>query len=278
MPKGCDTVFFPGCTLTGTRPRQTLRLFDYLKGQIPHLGIVLDCCCKPSHDLGCDAHFKSLFHEMKDYLLKNGVKKVLAACPNCYQVLKQYGNPIGVESVYEVMSRNGLPAKRDMKGSVCIHDPCAVRVESGIHEAVRRLVKGTGLSMEEMTHSREKTICCGEGGGACSVNPELAGKWSSLRAEEAGGRRIITYCAGCYSSLSRANPTSHIIDLIFEPEAALSDKVKVSRSPFTYLNRLRLKKRLKQTVDAAVRREREPTAAPKRLHRIMMRKGTKEPL
>jgi hypothetical protein len=44
---------------------------------------------------------------------------------------------------------------------------------------------------------------------------------------------------------------------MFAPEAALSDKVQVSRAPFTYLNRLLLKRRLKNGVDAAVSRERD---------------------
>jgi ferredoxin len=52
LPEGCDTVFFPGCTLPGTRPATTLRLYEYLQAGDAAMGIVLDCCTKPSHELG----------------------------------------------------------------------------------------------------------------------------------------------------------------------------------------------------------------------------------
>jgi hypothetical protein len=52
LPAGCDTVFFPGCALPGTRPDAVSELFEALKQVIPNLGIVLDCCLRPSHDRG----------------------------------------------------------------------------------------------------------------------------------------------------------------------------------------------------------------------------------
>ena len=48
---------------------------------ITDIGIVLDCCTKPSHDLGDEEHFNAMFGEMKDYLLSQGIKTVLLACP-----------------------------------------------------------------------------------------------------------------------------------------------------------------------------------------------------
>ena len=52
LPEGCDTIFFPGCGLPGTRPKRDPPGFNHLRSFIPGLGIVLDCCTKPSHDLG----------------------------------------------------------------------------------------------------------------------------------------------------------------------------------------------------------------------------------
>ncbi|MCD6527238.1 MAG: hypothetical protein J7K75_09635 [Desulfuromonas sp.] len=52
LPEGCDTVLFPGCALPGSRPQLTWQLYNHLQHSIPTLGLVLDCCTKPSHDLG----------------------------------------------------------------------------------------------------------------------------------------------------------------------------------------------------------------------------------
>jgi len=256
LPDNCDTIFFPGCTLPGTRPDKTIKLYEYMRERIPALGIVLDCCTKPSHDLGREAYFNAMFGEMKNFLVTNRIRDVYVACPSCYQVFRRYGKAFTVKTVYEFMARNGLPSTEKVKQTVSIHDPCSSRFEKQVHSAVRELAAKQGLTIAEMDHHGEKTICCGEGGAVSFVNSELASNWSHLITKESNGKRMITYCAGCVDLLGRLTPTSHIIDLLFEPEAFIAGKVKVSRSPFTYLNRIRLKARLKKIVNASVTRER----------------------
>ena len=256
IPEGCDAIFFPGCTLPGTRPDKVLKLFEHMKRTIPSLGIVLDCCTKPSHDLGRENHFHAMFQEMKDYLVEHGVRKVIVACPNCYKVFRKYGDELSVSTVYEFMAQHGGPQTANIDGTISIHDPCALRFEEPVHSAVRDLAFRKGLSVEEMPHSGVKTLCCGEGGSVGCLSPDLSKNWGLLRKKETNGNRIITYCAGCAHFLSSLAPTSHILDLLFEPENTMAGNVKVSKAPFTYLNRLKLKKQLSNMSNGAVTRER----------------------
>jgi len=256
LPQNCDTVLFPGCTLPGTRPDKVKGLYDHLCKTIPTLGIVLDCCTKPSHDLGREKHFQAMFSEMKEYLLQHGVKNVLVACPNCYRVFKQYGGSLQVKAVYEHLAATSLPQTANIAGTVTIHDPCVTRNEEQIHAVIRRLATEKSLTIQEMKHHGVRTICCGEGGSVGCVNPDYSKSWGVRRKGEADGVRILTYCAGCANFLGSLNPTSHILDLLFEPEATLAGKVKISKAPWTYLNRLRLKSYFKKNINAAVSRER----------------------
>lgn len=256
IPKDCDTIFFPGCTLPGTRPDRVKRLYEHLKKSIPNLGIVLDCCTKPSHDLGRRDYFTGMFQEMKDYLVKNGIRKVIVACPNCYKIFSKYGDELSVMTAYEFISKRGIPLSGIVNGLVTVHDPCSVRFEESIHSSARELIYKKGLDIEEMPHSGKKTFCCGEGGSVGFLNPDLSKNWGNLRKKEADNKKIITYCAGCANFLNSVTPTQHILDLIFEPEATMSGKVKVSKAPFTYLNRLGLKKYFKKTINAPITRER----------------------
>jgi len=105
LPEACQTILFPGCTLTGTRPDTTLKLLNYLKKIYPRLGIVLDCCCKPSHDLGRQTFFHEMFSEMQKYLIDHGIKNVITACPNCYQMFNHYGSPLEVTTEIEKNKR-----------------------------------------------------------------------------------------------------------------------------------------------------------------------------
>ena len=256
LPEGCDTVFFPGCTLPGTRPETTWQLFAHLQGSFPYMGIVLDCCTKPSHDLGRQAHFDSMFGEMAHYLVASGIRKVLVACPNCYKIFKQYGNGLEVQTVYEVLSAGDLPDGASGTGELVVHDPCPLRGETDIQDAVRSILSRMGLQVSEMKHRRQRTLCCGEGGSVGFVRRELARKWGRIRKMEAKDRTLVTYCAGCAGFLNRQVPTVHIVDVLFAPHKTLNGGVRVAGSPFTYINRLKLKRRFKRTLAPAIQRVR----------------------
>ena len=256
LPAGCETVFFTGCALPGTRPEQTFQLYQKMKKDIPNLGIVLDCCDKISHDLGRQEYFQAMFGEMRDYLVDQGVRKVIAACPNCYRMFDEYGTGLTVSTVYEVLAEDMAPADSSRNQTVSIHDPCGLRFKEQAQTAVRSLVTSRGVKIEELNHHGRKTSCCGEGGCVGCLSPELSGNWGENIKEEAKGRKLLTYCAGCANHLSGLTPTSHIVDFVCDPEAALAGRVKVSKAPMTYLNRLKLKRRFKKEVDASVTRER----------------------
>ncbi|MDZ7666425.1 MAG: 4Fe-4S dicluster domain-containing protein [Desulfotignum sp.] len=85
LPEGCDTVFFPGCTLPGTRPETTWQMFTHLQKMVPSLGVVLDCCNKISHDLGRQDHFDSMFTHLHDFSEKTPYSKSIGGLPQLLQ-------------------------------------------------------------------------------------------------------------------------------------------------------------------------------------------------
>lgn len=256
LPHGCDTVFFPGCTLSGTRSQTVMEAYLQLSKVIPSIGMVLDCCTKPSHDLGRQEHFIAMFGEMRDYLSGQGVKNVLVACPNCYKVFARYGDGLTIRSIYEVIGGLASDSASNTETHVTVHDPCATRFEKTLQSSVREIIRARGFTIVEMDHSAEKTLCCGEGGTVGAIAPELAGEWTKLRLEEAAGRTIVTYCAGCAAMLGRTVPTVHILDMLRQDDPDDMTGSKVTRPPFTYLKRLQLKRWLRKNVQAEHSRER----------------------
>ena len=254
LPTGCDTVFFPGCSLPGTRAETTWKLFQQLKKQLPHLGVVLDCCHKPSHDLGRQPFFLTQFSTMQDRLIKHGVRRIIVACPNCFKVFQEYGQGLTIQTAWEILaaplaSTVNPPASAIARRRITIHDPCPLRHHQEAHQAVRVLLAGLGLEIHEMRHSRNRTICCGEGGAVGAISPDLAQKWGEIRKHEAGDDLIITYCAGCVGYLARAGmKVAHLGDLVINPKKALAGKSSEARAPWTYLNRIRLKRKLQKAL------------------------------
>lgn len=305
LPDGCRTVFFPGCTLPGTRPGTTWRLYTHLRSCIPALGVVLDCCHKPSHDLGRQEYFLRRFTALCRSLREAGVDTVLTACPNCHKVFSRYAEGLRVRTVYETLA--GHPPQkpgdasldRTMQTSgnaygnapetypvtgpvtesgtdpataygtdpVTVHDPCPLRAETAVHDAVRELLLREDMRVEEMTHARGRTLCCGEGGAVSLRAPGYARQWTARRQRQAKGRTVVTYCAGCARYLglsdnghsggshaaqnrrdgtaarrSHSPPVLHVLDVLF-PSGDGCSKPPL-RGPWTYAARLLLKLRL----------------------------------
>lgn len=249
FPERCDSVFFPGCTLAATRSNVTQSVYDYCKKLDPTLGIVLDCCTKPSHDLGLHGNFEKSLVQLTDHLKINNIKRIFTACPSCYATFKAYAGGFETCSIYEWLAENPPPppVNEFFAETVAIHDTCATRSVTKIHDAVRTLVTGTGAGLKEMKHNRDRAICCGEGAAAAFIAPAIAAGWRTIRKNEASGKRVITYCAGCSNTLGKEVPTTHLLDLLFDPKNAIQGKEKIAKAPFTYVNRLLLKNRLQKS-------------------------------
>lgn len=246
LPEGCTSIFFPGCTLAATRSSVTESMYHSCKKVDPGIGIVLDCCMRPSHDLGLQGNFEKSFAELTDLLKKNTIKKIFTACPSCYATFQAYATHFETVSIYEWLADNLPPGREFFTETVTIHDTCVSRSATKIHDAVRTLVARTGAEIEEMKHHRERALCCGEGAAAAFIAPALTARWRATRKSESSGKRVITYCAGCSHALGKEVPTTHLLDLLFDSQNAIPGKEKISKTPFTYIDRLLLKHRLKK--------------------------------
>jgi hypothetical protein len=107
LPQGCTTIFFPGCSLSGTRPDVVNRIFAELQRTDPAMGIVFDCCMKPSSSLGREQYATDMFAEMNDWLTGQGVTEVMVACPNCQTMFTSLGRGLKVRTVWEFLADSG---------------------------------------------------------------------------------------------------------------------------------------------------------------------------
>lgn len=249
LPQGCDTIFFPGCSLPGIRPDLTLQIYLRLCKTIPRLGLVLDCCSKPSHDLGMHSQFEKRFLPKLARLRKEKISHIIVGCPSCYRIFEQYGAGLSVSLVYSELDRiesnQGTGKKPDTRiGKCTIHDPCTLRFSPDCLESARNIARRRGADPIEMKHSRRKTFCCGEGAGAGLLKDAPTADWKAKRLEEACENTIFTLCGGCATTLSSTH-TYHLLDLYDEQHQWSEESDRSVRFfPLTYLNRLALRLRL----------------------------------
>lgn len=220
------SLFFPGCSLSSYSPELVLAAYDYLREKLPGTGIMLGCCGGPTYLTGDEKSFKDVFQDMASEAGKLGVEQVIAACPFCYGLLKQYRPDLNPVTLYQILDKIGLPVGKPENLTINIHDPCNARFEPEIQESVREIIKETGLEVKEIDHIKEETHCCGMGGLVYAVDGEL-GSLRSRRTLDESGEVLVTYCATCREILQgQGGRVVHLLDLIFN-----SSPDDASRSP-----------------------------------------------
>ncbi len=240
LPEGCETAFFPGCTLPGLFPEGTIAAYSALKKKDPSIGMILNCCSKPSKMLGLINEHTESISDIFDFIKSKGIKRILTACPNCHMTFKEFSPSIEIISIYEELVNLEIKTNTAWLKHATVHDPCVTRFESAVHNSVRTLLCRAGIELIEMEHSREHTFCCGEGGGVPAHNAENARAWTQKRRLEAKqtGAPIVTYCAGCANYLSDEKPVAHVLDLLFVKR---NETPELPKFQIGYLNRLKLR-------------------------------------
>ena len=148
-----------------------------------------------------------------------GAQELICACTHCLHTLKEYLPGLKARSLYEVMAELGPPeSPTPVRSLFHVHDACGARENPAIHEAVRHLVTAQGHCLEEMAHSKERSICCGDGGMVYAVDPALAAKMTAFRLSEAH-LDLVTYCATCRARFALSGrPALHVLELLFNPD------------------------------------------------------------
>jgi len=240
IPQGCTTVFFPGCSLSGTRPDAVRELYCMLLQQDATIGLVLDCCGKISHDLGLQEQFETIFSRLHNRLKRYGVTRIITACPGCSKLLRNYGAGLESISIYEhlLFSCHSEAVQLDRPRTVVIHDPCPSRFDAVQQQATRKLLQVRGWQVEELPFNGISTRCCGQGGMVEGCVPGTVTKEAGIIAAAAAGRSLVSSCGACCETLSATTPTAHIADLLTETGSFTTQPVSSLKR---WLNRLKLR-------------------------------------
>ncbi len=162
------------------------------------------CTGDPVRRLGNDLMFQQLAEANLDTMGQNKVKKIVSICPHCVRTIqedwKEYGTPPAIEHHSEFLARHleQLPAIQS-KESIVFHDPCYLGRYRNVYDEPRAVVASAGTLVEAPRH-RERSFCCGAGGGLAFLGEERGDRVSSVRADElasTGATTVGTACPFC---------------------------------------------------------------------------------
>jgi Fe-S oxidoreductase len=161
------------------------------------------CNGDPARRLGNDLLFTTLAEENLENIASGKVKKMLSICPHCVRTMstdwREAGQTVEIEHHSELLARHKmrLPVEPDEnRETVVYHDPCYLGRYRGVYDEPREVLS-RAVEVLEAPRNRERSFCCGAGGGQMFLGEEKGKRINIARAEELVATGAGTVAAAC---------------------------------------------------------------------------------
>lgn len=224
-PKGRETI---------------LALMTVLK----HLGVTFGvlkkerCTGDSARRLGNDLAFTQLAEQNLETIRAAKATKMVSICPHCVRTIsedwKEFGEVPAIEHHTEFLARfaDKLPHHANSE-SIAYHDPCYLSRYRGTLDEPREEVAHGGREVDP-ERARERSFCCGAGGGLAFLGEEKGERVSETRAKElvaTGASTVAVACPFCSTmfrdalvQVSGGKPAPQLLDVVQIAAAGLPKK------------------------------------------------------
>ncbi|PGH37603.1 MAG: CoB--CoM heterodisulfide reductase [Candidatus Nephrothrix sp. EaCA] len=208
-PGDIDILFWIGCAGSFDErakkvTRAVITLLQAAQVNFAVLGEEEKCTGDPARRAGNEFLFQVQAIANIETLNNYRIKKILTACPHCFNSLKNEYSALGGK--YEVvhhtvflqqLAEEGKLKLKKQNHGIVFHDSCYLGRVNNIYEPPRRLLNQVG-SLIEMKRNRANGMCCGAGGAQLFKEAEKGNKEISTdRAEEALDTKAATIAVAC---------------------------------------------------------------------------------
>lgn len=215
--EGMEILYYVGCYFSHDPrmqkvARATTGILQKAGVDFGILGTKESCCGESIRKTGNEEVFKKLARENIGTFIANGVKRILVSSPHCYHTFAneypEFMVNFEIVHITEYLAELIAEGRLDLAGTyakkVTYHDPCYLGRHNSIYEPPRDLLQGiSGLDLVEMEASRDKSLCCGGGGGRIWMETPKGERFSDIRLEQAKGvdaEVLVTSCPYCISN------------------------------------------------------------------------------
>lgn len=219
--KTVDYLFFVGCvgSFVPRNQKVTIALARILQAagiRFAILGKEETCTGDPARRMGHEYLAQSLATKTVEKLNFHRVKKIITACPHCFNAMRNEYPRLGGN--YEVVHHSQLIAELIAvgrltvdaaaalaQGKVTYHDPCYLGRYNNVFDEPRDAIDALpGTGRTEMPRNRRHSFCCGGGGGRAMMKEASGTRINQERVREAldtGAGVVATACPFCTGML-----------------------------------------------------------------------------
>jgi Fe-S oxidoreductase len=217
-----EILFWVGCSGSfDQRAQKITRAFATILEKVginyAILGKEEMCNGDPARRAGNEFLFQMMAYQNIQILHNYGVKKIVTACPHCFNILKNEYPALGGN--YEVIHHSvflqqlidegkiKLKEGGEFKGKkITYHDSCYLGRANNIYEAPRKVLEALDAELIEMKRCRSNGLCCGAGGAQMFKEEEKGTiRVNFERTNEAiatGAQFIAAACPFCNTMLT----------------------------------------------------------------------------
>lgn len=220
--KNPDVLFWVGCAGSfDQRAQKITKAFVTILNKIginyAILGKEEMCTGDPVRRAGNEFMFQMMAYQNIQILNNYGIKKIVTACPHCFNTLKNEYPELGGN--YEVIHHSSflqqlidegkikLKEGGSFKGKrITYHDSCYLGRSNNIYEAPRKVLEALDAELVEMKRCRSNGLCCGAGGAQMFKEEEKGTSRINIdRSNEAigtGANIIASACPFCNTMMT----------------------------------------------------------------------------
>ena len=180
------------------------------------LGTEESCTGDPAKRAGNEFLFQMQAMSNIQILNEYNVKKIVTACPHCFNMLKNEYPALGGQ--YEVIHHSQLLADMLKEGKLKVnqeafgnkkmtyHDPCYLGRGNDIFDAPRELIESLTNDLTEMKRNRRDGLCCGAGGAQMFKEAEKGDREVNIErmddVEEVAPDIVVSACPFCMTMMT----------------------------------------------------------------------------
>jgi len=170
------------------------------------IGADEQCCGDPARRSGNEYVFQMLAEANVEMFKNIKFKKVITACPHCFNVIAneypQFGGEFEVvhhtEVIAELLKEGKINVSGDGIDSAAYHDSCYLGRYQNIYDAPREILEAvSGKKTKELDRHHDSSFCCGAGGARMFMEEDIGTRINHIRIDEAVKAGVDTLGVGC---------------------------------------------------------------------------------